>query len=370
MPANYRRATIKEVAAEAGVSTQTVSRVINGRPDVSPNTRARVQNVIERMRYQPSALARSLIRQRSHTLGVVTAGLRHIGPSRTLNGITGAAEGAGYALLLKELPRYDTEDITPIFEALLSRHVDGIIWAVPEVGENRKPFISLLRHLTVPIVYITVEAQQGFSSVSIDNYLGGKLATMHLIEQGYRRIGHISGPLDWWEARRRMAGWKDTLTQFGLEAGDDQWVDGDWSSASGARAAEQLFAQFPRMDAIFVGNDQMALAVLQASCMRGPRIPEDLGVVGFDDIPESAFFSPPLTTVQQDQDKMARLAVEEIIKLIESGWQGETTIERKSILLAPTLVVRKSSQRIANNYQGGGSANESDGERRGDSLAS
>src|SRR5512143_2354843 len=238
------RVTIKQVASEAGVSTQTVSRVINGRPDVAPETRARVQDVIERMRYQPSALARSLIQQRSYTLGVVTAGLKHTGPSRTLNGIAQAAEQAGYGLLLKELSRYDAEDIVPIFDALVSRHVDGIIWAVPEVGENRKPFSSLPLQLGVPIVYITMEAQAGLASVSIDNYLGGQLATAHLIEQGYRRIGHISGPLDWWEARQRLAAWRDTLNQHGLEAGDNQWVEGDWSSASGAQAAERLFTQY------------------------------------------------------------------------------------------------------------------------------
>ena len=132
------RSTIKEVAAVAGVSTQTVSRVINERPDVSPETRRRVQEVIKKLSYQPSALARSLISQRSHTLGVVTAGLKYIGPSRTLSGITLAAEEAGYSLLLKELPSFDVNDVVPIFQALLSRHVDGIIWAVPEIGENRK----------------------------------------------------------------------------------------------------------------------------------------------------------------------------------------------------------------------------------------
>src|SRR5574341_166029 len=130
------RATIKEVASVAGVSTQTVSRVINERPDVSPETRRRVQEVIKELGYQPSALARSLIRQRSHTLGVVTAGLRYIGPSRTLSGIASAVEGAGYSLLLKELPSFGTDDVLPIIQSFLSRHVDGIIWAVPEVGEN------------------------------------------------------------------------------------------------------------------------------------------------------------------------------------------------------------------------------------------
>lgn len=121
------RATIKEVASVAGVSTQTVSRVVNEMPDVSPETRKRVQEVIKELSYQPSALARSLISQRSHTLGVVTAGLRYIGPSRTLSGIASAAEEAGYSLLLKELPNFDSNDIGPIFQALLSRHVDGVI---------------------------------------------------------------------------------------------------------------------------------------------------------------------------------------------------------------------------------------------------
>jgi DNA-binding LacI/PurR family transcriptional regulator len=339
------RITIKQVASEAGVSTQTVSRVINARPDVSPETRERVQDVIERMRYQPSALARSLTQQRSYTLGIVTAGLQHAGPSRTLNGIAQAAEQAGYGLLLKELPRYDAEDIVPIIDALVARHVDGVIWAVPEVGENRKPFSSLPLHLGVPIVYITMEARDGLASVSIDNYLGGQLATAHLIEQGYRRIGHISGPLDWWESRQRLAAWRDTLHQHGLEADDRQWVEGDWSSASGAQATQKLFSQYPDMDAVFVANDQMALSVLQATCRRGPRVPQDLGVVGFDNLAESAFFSPPLTTVQQDQYNLARIAVEEVIRIIDWSWQGLDPAPPRSIKLPPALLVRESSMR-------------------------
>jgi LacI family transcriptional regulator len=133
-----KRSTIKQVAKAAGVSTQTVSRVINDRPDVAPQTRERIQHVIEELDYQPSALARSLIQQRSFTLGVVTSGLKYLGPSRTLNGITSMAEELGYALLIEELPRFDTEDIKPRLQDLLSRHVDGIVWAVPEVGDNRR----------------------------------------------------------------------------------------------------------------------------------------------------------------------------------------------------------------------------------------
>ena len=327
------RVTIRQVASAAGVSTQTVSRVINERPDVSADTRLRVQGVIERLRYRPSALARSLAQKRSYTLGVVTAGLRIIGPSRTLAGITAEASATGYALLLEELPRYDTDDTAPIFEALISRHVDGIIWAVPEVGTNRDWIDRLPARLEVPIVYLTMGARRNVSVVSIDNYLGGRLAMGHLLAQGFRKIGHIAGPLDWWESRQRMAAWRDALHEAGLTADDNCWSEGDWSSAGGETAAEQLFQHYPEMDAIFVANDQMALSVLHVAPLHAREVPQDLGVVGFDNIPESAYFLPALTTVEQDQHNVGKVAVEEITGIIESGWQGLAPIEPKSIML-------------------------------------
>ena len=339
------RSTIKEVAAAAGVSTQTVSRVINDRPDVSPETRKRVQDVIDRLGYQPSALARSLIRQRSYTLGVVTAGLKYTGPSRTLSGITSAAEEAGYSLLLKELPHFDANNITPIFQRLISRHVDGIIWAVPEVGDNRTWVNKLSLELEIPIVYLAMEPKEKICVVSINNYLGGQLSVLHLLEQGYQHIGHISGPLEWWEARERKAGWSDVLKKANHEVKDEHWVEGNWSSSSGAQVIETLFKQYPEMDAVFVANDQMALSVMQYACKRGVCIPEDLGVVGFDGIPESAYYWPPLTTIQQDQYNVGEVAVAEIINIIESGWQEQEPARPKSILLAPTLVIRQSSLR-------------------------
>jgi LacI family transcriptional regulator len=341
-----RRPTIKEVAKAAGVSTQTVSRVINDRPDVARETRERILMTIEELGYQPSALARSLIQQRSYTLGVVTAGLKHIGPSRTLNGITSAAEEAGYSLLLKELPRFDTGDVAPIFQALLARHVDGIIWAVPEVGENRNWINNQSFDLKIPVVYLAMEAKENISTVSVDNYLGGRMAMSHLLEQGYGKIGHISGPLDWWEARERMAAWKDSLMEAGLDPNDSHCVEGNWSSASGALAIEKLIDQYPNTDAIFVANDQMALSVLQFFAEKKIRIPEDIGIVGFDNIAESAFFSPALTTVQQDQHHVAKIAVAEVIKIIEAGWQRLDPVVPKSMILPPKLVVRQSSLRV------------------------
>jgi len=340
-----KRLTIKQVAKAVGVSTQTVSRVLNDRPDVAPDTRERIQTAIKELGYQPSALARSLIQQRSYTLGVVTAGLKYIGPSRTLSGITSAAEEAGYALLLKELSHFDTDDVEPIFHALLSRHVDGIIWAVPEVGENRGWVSQLSLDLQIPIVYLAMAPRQNISSVSVDNYSGGRLAMSHLLEQGYRRIAHVSGPLDWWEARQRMEAWRDALQEARLMTGEDHWAEGNWSSASGVQAVEKLFEQYPEMDSIFVGNDQMALGVLQKASERGLRIPEDLGIVGFDNISESAFYSPALTTVQQDQYAVGKVAVGAMLKIIASNWQGNQTVEPESIMMTPALVVRQSSVR-------------------------
>ena len=311
-----RRTTIKQVAQQAGVSTQTISRVINGRHDVSSETRKRVLQVIQELGYKPSALARSLIQRRSYTLGVVVSGLKYIGPSRTLNGITAQAEELGYTLILKELLRFDTEDIHLLVQALLAHQVDGVIWAVPEVGENRK-WIQELESLPVPFVFLAMESQPDLAIVSVDNYHGGRLATRHLLDLGYRHIGHVSGPLEWWEARQRKQAWQDTLLQAGLQVSDLHWVEGNWSPSSGEQAIVQLLAQYPEMDAVFVANDQMALSALQAACDRGIQVPQQLGVVGFDDIAESAYFCPALTTVRQDQQQVGCLAVRQAIRIIE-----------------------------------------------------
>jgi LacI family transcriptional regulator len=345
MQGQTKRATIKQVASAAGVSTQTVSRVINNRPDVSPDTREKVLKVIAELGYQPSALARSLIQQRSYTLGVVTAGLKYIGPSRTLSGITTAAAELGYSLLLKELPSFDSNNVVPILQEFVSRHVDGIIWAVPEVGENRKWLDNPPLDLQGPIVFLNMKPRKKTSIVSIDNYLGGRMVMNHLMEQGYRHIGHISGPLDWLEARQRKSAWQDILKEHGIRVNENHWVEGNWSSSSGAQAILVLFEKYPEMDAVFAANDQMALSVLQAACERNIRIPEDLGVVGYDNLSESPYYCPPLSTVQLDQQNMGKVAVEEIVHIIESGWEGKAPTQPLSVILNPTLVIRQSSSK-------------------------
>ncbi|MFW6135490.1 MAG: LacI family DNA-binding transcriptional regulator [Chloroflexota bacterium] len=343
MPARGRRVTIKQVAQEADVSTQTVSRVINERPNVARETRRRVLEVIERLGYQPSAIARTLSRGRSYTLGVVTAGLKYVGPSYALNGITGQAEAMGYSLLLKELPKFDTSDVEPVLNALLVRRVDGIIWAVAEVGNNHDELLDRLPDLPVPIILLTTDRRDDVSVVSVDNYLGGRIAVEHLLEQGYRRIGHVAGPLAWWEARQRKAGWHDALSEAGMHVDETHWVEGDWSSESGESAMRRLLDRYPELDAVFVGNDQMALGALQVSCRRGLKVPHELAVVGFDGIPEAAYFWPPLTTVHQDLHRLGSVAVEEVVRAIEASLELDAVYQPDNISLKPRLIPRQSS---------------------------
>ncbi len=337
-----KRATIKEVARASGVSTQTVSRVLNDRPDVAPETRERIRQIIEELDYHPSALARSLIQQRSFTLGVVTSGLKYLGPSRTLNGITGKAEELNYALLLEEIPRFDTEDIQPLLQSLLSRHVDGIVWAVPEVSDNRRWVGEILSDVPVPVVFMTMESRPGASSVSVDNYHGGVIATQHLLDRGRRHVGHISGPLDWWESRQRRQGWQETLEKAGIKVMDKHWVEGNWSSSSGEAAFEQLLQSYPKMDGVFVANDQMALSVLQAAHRRGIAVPQDLAVVGFDNFAESAYFWPALTTVNHNHNELGCRAVQEVVRQIEAIHRNEAR-KCETILLSTDLVIREST---------------------------
>jgi len=339
-----KRPTIKEVAEAAGVSMQTVSRVINNRPDVADDTRQRVKDVIQEIGYQPSALARSLIRKRSYTLGVLTAGLKFIGPNRTLNGITSAAEKAGYSLLLKELPNFNANNIEPIKNEFLSRQVDGIIWAAPEIGDNRAWLDDFKNEWNVPFVFLTMAPRENLSIIAVDNYIGGRIATTHLLENGYRRIGHIAGPMDWWESRQRFRAWQDVVTAAGQTAVDRCWTEGNWSSRSGFQAAQALVEKCPDLDAIFAGNDQMALGAYTFIRERGLTIPEDIGIVGFDNIAESEFFYPSLTTIQHDHIQVGTLAVEELIRIIDA-FEKNQEVEHRVTMLEPELLVRESSIR-------------------------
>lgn len=338
------RATIKEVASVAGVSTQTVSRVINERPDVSPETRKKVQEVIRDLSYRPSTLARSLSQQRSYTLGAVTFGLKYIGPSRTLNGIADKADELGYMLLMKELSDFNSNSIDEVIDSLLSRQVDGILWVAPEIEKNHAWVNERIDEFPVPILFIAMQSRENITSVSTDNNQGAVMATRHLLGIGRKRIGHISGPLGWWEANERKRGWQDTLTEAGITVSDQHCAEGNWSSASGEKAFVQLLDTFPNMDAVFVANDQMALSVLREAHRRGIQVPEQLAVVGFDNIAESAYFYPSLTTISQDLQSLGEQAVQNIVEMIQTKQENRSIVARARFI-QPALIIRESSQR-------------------------
>lgn len=336
--------TIYDVAKKAGVSRQTVSRVLNNRPDVSSDTRIRVQEIISEFSYRPNAIAQSLSRQKSFILGVVSAGLKYTGPSRTLSGITGKAEELGYGLLLKELASFSSNNVHPLLQWFMSHQVDGIIWAAPEIEENRYWIKDLLPEINIPIIFLTMEKQENVTIVTTDNFIGAKMAVEHLIHLGRKNIGHISGPLDWWEARQRKSGWEMALKESGQVVTDKMWTSGNWSSKSGKTAFTELMNKYPDLDAIFVGNDQMALSVLQSAYEMGKRIPDDLSVVGFDGIPESEFYCPSLSTVYQNQNELGSVAVAELVLQVEKKLSENKIIEPKYITIQPELIIRQSSQ--------------------------
>jgi LacI family transcriptional regulator len=340
--AQKRRVTIKEVAEAAGVSTQTVSRVMNNRPDVAPETFRRVQQVIKEIGYAPNALARSLIQGRSRTLGVVAYGLDYFGPSRVLTGIEQQANELGYSIFLNLLHQPETSSVDHLLNSLLARQVDGIIWAVPEIGHNRTWAREKTPDLHIPVMFVSgMGGPTSLPLVGIDNRAIGRLATEHLLAGGVRRIGIITGPLNWWEAQQRQQGWREALEAHDLPAEDRLVAMGDWNAKSGEQGLYQLLAQRPDIDGIFVSNDQMALGVLHAAHRLGRRIPDDLSLVGVDNIPEAAHFWPPLTTVRQRLREAGAQAVQELDQMIQS--QEDDAIPNIA-LLQPELVVRESSR--------------------------
>ncbi len=340
-----QKVTIKDVAQAAGVSTQTVSRVINSRPDVSPDTRSRVQQVVNELGYSPNVIARSLSRGRTNTFGVVGFGLSYFGPSSVLLGIEQKSNELGFSLLLSLLDDFDAAQIDGILRNLLSRQVDGIIWAVPGndrlVGELSGRFSDI----SVPVVYMNKLKNGDEVIVAMDNRLGGRLATDHLLEQGYRQIGIITGPIDWWEAQEREKGWRETMGKAGLTNLEELIANGDWTAASGEIGVHNLLAKSPDIDAVFACNDQMALGALQAARQLGIKVPQDLGIVGFDDIPEAAYFYPSLTTIRQNANALGALAVDRMCSFINARVKDEE-FEPEVKWIQPRLIVRKSSKRV------------------------
>jgi LacI family transcriptional regulator len=340
---NHFPATLRDVAEFAGVSIKTVSRVVNHQNEISEATRQRVQAAIDQLGYRPNVLARSLIHQRSKTLGVIAWGIDYYGPSRTVVGIEQEANELGYSLFLC-LVNHPTDNHEQILDTLISRRVDGIIWAIPEVGDNRDWIQTDHLDQLPPVVFLSMAARPGISVVSVDNRNGAKQAVEHLYKQGKRKIGIITGPMIWWEARERYTGWKEALEELDLEASPALVVNSDdWSAVNGERGMRTLLSQAPEIDAVFACNDQIALGAMGIAHQLGRRVPQDLAIVGFDNTPEAAFFWPPLTTIYQQLVDVGRIAVKNLHEMILSRQSQTEPLPPSFSTLKPELIIRASS---------------------------
>jgi LacI family transcriptional regulator len=328
-----RSAVIHDVARLAGVSHQTVSRVVNNHPNVRETTRERVQQAIRQLDYRPNALARGLVTRRSRTIGVISFDTRLFGPASTLLAIEHAARAAGYAVTITSLADLDATSVRSAVAALAGQSVDGAIVIAPREGAAQG-----LRDLRPRLPLVAVEAGYGGETpvVSVDQFGGAQLATDHLLSLGHSTVWHVAGPADWLEARERVEGWRASLASVGAAA--PPLLRGDWSPDAGYRAGLEL-AENRDVTAVFAANDQMALGVMHAFYERGVRVPQDVSVVGFDNVPESAFLIPSLTTVHQDFDEVGRRGLQLLVELMT----GDSDSVHLPGRVAATLVARQSS---------------------------
>jgi DNA-binding LacI/PurR family transcriptional regulator len=324
-----------DVAKEAGVSHQTVSRVLNDHPNVREETRTRVLQAIDKLGYRRNLVARALVTRHSRTLGVVSFDTTLYGPASTVYGIEQAARAAGYFVSIVSLKSIDRAGVHDALGYLADQGVDGIVVVAPQ-----RSAAGVLADLTLGVPTVAVEGDQAgdVSVVCVDQTEGGRLATEHLLSLGHETVWHVRGPTDWLEAEGRVAGWRAALKEAGREAPEP--LAGDWSPRSGYEAGRSL-ASMTNVTAVFVANDQMALGVLRAFTERGVRVPGQVSVVGFDDIPESAYFSPPLTTIRQDFDAVGRHSIEVLVRQLEGGGARE----RERLVVPPTFVMRASTAR-------------------------
>jgi DNA-binding LacI/PurR family transcriptional regulator len=328
---NARLPRLEDVAERAGVSHQTVSRVINNHPNVSKATRERVEAAIAELGYRRNTAARSLVTRRSQTIGVLASELSQYGPANTLLGVEQAARNAGYFVSIAALKSVSRESIFDAVRHFMDQSVDGIVVSVPH-SDTLLALADL--KIGAPVVAVGSLGNDAVSGAMVDQARGAELAVGHLIELGHRRIGHIAGPQDWIDGVARAEAWSAVLGSAGLD--DDLLMTGDWSAGSGYEIGRKLAAE-RSATAVFVGNDQMALGLLRAFNEAGIRVPDDVSVVGFDDQPESGYFIPPLTTVRQDFEELGRRCIDIMLAAIEDGESVSSTV------VAPELVVRQST---------------------------
>jgi DNA-binding LacI/PurR family transcriptional regulator len=326
-----REPAMVDVARLAGVSHQTVSRVLNNHPNVRLETARRVRAAIAELNYRPNRAARALVTGRSQLLGVVALNTSLFGPASLLTAFEGAAAAAGFAVSVGNVANLDRASISAVVERHLGQRVAGIVVIAPVASAA-----DALDHLTTDVPFVTIDGdpERNRAGVTVNQALGAHLATRYLLERGHSTVWHVTGPLEWFDAALRVRGWEQTLRDAGAEV--PPVLPADWSAASGYRVG-QTIARIPEVTAVFAANDHLALGILRALHEHGKRVPEDLSLVGFDDVPEAGYFIPPLTTVRPDFHAVARHALELLLAQIEAGVPSTA-----QMMLPPTLIERRS----------------------------
>ena len=335
MESKARVANIFDVARLAGVSHQTVSRVVNDLPNVRPATRKRVEDAIKQLRYRPSTAARALVTRRSRTIGLITTGGPDYGPSSIVLGFNEAARNARYNVSISSMLESDLGSVRASAELLLGQNVEAIVLVAAHSGA-----LEAMQGLDlgVPLLAVESSGRSGFHSVSIDQFAGAHAATSYLISLGHRQILHVAGPEDSMDAIERVKGWRAALAEHGIVPREP--LIGDWSPRSGYEFGKRI-ADDRSITAVFSGNDQMALGILHAFVQQGVRIPDDVSIVGFDDIPEAEHFTPPLTTVRQDFSELGRDIMSTLMDILRDESSGSVPHT------VPQLVIRESTARLA-----------------------
>lgn len=330
-----KKPNIYDVARLAEVSHQTVSRVLNNQPNIRPATKARVEAAMAQLGYQPNPAARSLVTAKSNMLGLLVSDTGLYGPAGMLNAMERQARQAGYFAITVAV-RFDSpESWAEGLQHLSRMHVEGIA-TIALQSEVLKMAAKIMPNVKMVAIDTDDQASK-VDSVGIDNLGGGYIATRHLIELGHTKILHITGPVTSSEAQNRRRGYEQAMKEAGLEPAT---VQGDWTAETGFRIGIELNLELTGYTGIFTANDQLSLGMLKAFHMRGVKVPTDVSLVGFDDIPESPYFNPPLTTIRQDFNQLGEVAIE----LLLSDLAG--TKRKKVETLKPTLVVRDSAIRI------------------------
>jgi DNA-binding LacI/PurR family transcriptional regulator len=336
-PDERRPVNMFDVAKWAGVSHQTVSRVLNDPGAVRESTRHRVNTAIQELGYRRNLAARALATHRSKTLGVVCFDTTLYGPASILYAIEHAARAAGYYVSVASDSTVDSTTLPRALSRLAEQSVEGVVVIAP-LAETRQALV-LSRSVT-PIVAVDAIGGLGLPMVSVDQFDGARQATRHLLDQGASTVWHVAGAEGWTETEARLAGWRDELISAGRSISEP--LQGNWSPASGYRAGIELAARTD-VEAVFVANDQMALGVLRAFAEAGRPVPEDVLVAGFDDVPESAYYSPPLTTVRQDFATVGQTSVELLTARIDRPDNPPPVGE--PILVPAQLMIRQSTTR-------------------------